>query len=63
MFQTRGTQEDGCINMHVTVCFTRIGISSLVGRMGVFDTHNRLPEDELFGSTHVEDIKNSKLKY
>ena len=39
-----------------------INLSSLVDRMNVFDIHNRLPEDELSGSKHVEDIKNLKIK-
>jgi len=34
-----------------------INFSSLVGRMNVFDIHNRLPEDEPSGSKYVEDIK------
>jgi len=49
------------------VRFTCTGISSLVVRKGcsILVVHNciynRLPEDELPGSKHVEDIK--KLKY
>ena len=50
-------QEDGCINRYGTVCFSCINLSSLVGRMNVFDIHNRLPEDEPSGSKHVEDTK------
>ena len=46
-------QEDGFIYRYGIVCFTCIGYHSCI--------YNRLPEDELSGSKHVEDIRKLKI--